>query len=64
MKSLSYIALIAAAVSFILALVARYCFDGKLIFNFFYYITGTGLLLLASIALALQYLINIKSKDS
>ena len=63
MKSLSYIALIVAAVSFILALVARYFFDGKLILHFFYYITGTGLSLLASIALALQYLISIKNKD-
>jgi len=62
MKTLSYIALISAAVTLILAFIARFMPEGRLIFKFHYYLSGTGLLLLASISFAVHYLINLKSK--
>ncbi|MFQ6070909.1 MAG: hypothetical protein ACE5LC_10355 [Candidatus Aminicenantales bacterium] len=61
MRLLSVIALIASGVSFVLAFIARYLPGERIIFHFSYYLSGTGLLLLASIAFALQHL--IKKKD-
>ena len=62
MKILSLVTLIASGVSLLLAFLARYLPGERLIFYFSYYLSGTGLLLLASIAFALQHLINLKSK--
>lgn len=62
MKILSLVALIAAGVSLLLALLAHLFFNDRIVFYFSYYISGSGLLLLASIAFALQYLINLKRK--
>jgi hypothetical protein len=62
MKLLSIIALIGAGVTLLLALLARIFFDGRIIISFIWYFQSTGLLLLASIALSLIHLINLKSK--
>lgn len=62
MKILSYVALIAAGISLLLALLAHFFFNDRIIFYFTYYISGAGLFLLTSIAFALHHLINMKSK--
>jgi hypothetical protein len=62
MKLLSILALIAAGISLILALLARFFFSGRIIFSLYYFYQSTGLFLLASIAFALQHLIQTKTK--
>jgi hypothetical protein len=62
MKFLSFLALIVAGICLILALLARFFFDGRIIFSLYYLYQSTGIFLLASIAFALQHLIQTKSK--
>jgi hypothetical protein len=62
MKFLSFLALLAAGISLLLALVARFFFGGRIIFSLYYYYQSTGLFLLASIAFALQHILQTKAK--
>jgi len=62
MKLLSYIALIGAGVCLVIALLARFFFNSRIIFHFVNYLTAVEICLLASIAFALLYIIQLKSK--
>ncbi|MBN1272413.1 MAG: hypothetical protein JXB26_09085 [Candidatus Aminicenantes bacterium] len=62
MKTLSYIFTAGAAISAILAFLARFAFGGKVIILFRYYIQGVEICLLAAIIFALYHLIGAKEK--
>ena len=62
MKFLSFVLFLGGIACFVLAFLARVFFDGRIIFNFIYYLDAAQFSLLASIALALHYLIGHKEK--
>ncbi|MFC2169918.1 hypothetical protein ACFLRM_05070 [Acidobacteriota bacterium] len=62
MKMVSYVCLTLAAFFLVVSVFARYVLGGKIIFNFFYYVNGAELMLLAAIVFALYHLIELQSK--
>jgi len=60
MKILSYISLILAIISGIIAIIARLFFAARLFVHSFTYLSIASVLLLASIAFALHHLIGMK----